>query len=118
VRSAHTPSTATPTDNTYICAPLRSWSLDVMGYPVNPLDVVANGTQAYVTRGVGRRDLPGGAGGAAVTLRTLDAPALSPGDPGHLLWYDGQARPAMAGGIHANVYNKCVGQHSLRAVYR
>ena len=79
-----------------------------MGYPVNPLDVVANGTRHVHAVWEGASYL-GGAGGAVVELRTPDSPVLSPGDTQHLLWYDGAAAPVMAGGVHANVYNNVWG---------
>jgi hypothetical protein len=76
--------------------------------PVDPLNVATNGTRHVhaVWDGAG---FLGGAGGAAVTLRTLDAPVLSPGDTGHLLWYDGAEPPNLAGGVHVNVYNNVWG---------
>ena len=103
-----------------------AWWLDVIGEPVDPLDVVPFGTRHLhaVGRGFG---FGGGAprGGAAVararaaapsapavaefTVETLDAALVAPGDRAHLLHYDGDALPDMSGGMHVSLFNNLWG---------
>jgi len=79
-----------------------------MGFPIDPLDVVTNGTRHVHAVWDGAAYI-GGTGGAVVMLRTLDAPIVSPGDVDHILWYDGTSVPVMSGGINVNVYNNVWG---------
>ena len=83
-----------------------NWTMDVLGFPVSPLQVVANGTRHIhaVWDGVNYSD-----GKTNVTIRTIDVPLVSPGDTDHLLWYDGQNLPDLSGGWHFNVYNNLWG---------
>ena len=86
-----------------------AWTMDVLGYGVSPLDVVANGTRHVhaVWDGVGFSDM--GQGGRRLWVRSLDAALVCPGDTNHLLWYDGDAQPHMAGGMHYNLHNNLWG---------
>ena len=86
-----------------------SYSMDVLGSRVSPLEVVDMGTQHLhaVWDGVGYDNRA--AGGAFVWIQALDTPLVAPGDAEHLLVYDGLARPDMAGGWHFNVHNNAWG---------
>jgi hypothetical protein len=86
------------------------WRLDVMGQPVDPLDVVVNGTRHVHAVWAGAAYA---AGGVNVTITSVDAPIVSPADTLHLLWYDGEdaiTPDSLAGGGWAfNVYNNVWG---------
>ena len=77
-----------------------AWTMDILGLPVSPLEVVPMGTRHIhaVDDGVASDTRAGG--GPLARIRTLDTPLVSPGDREHLLWYDGDAQPDMAGGWH------------------
>lgn len=85
------------------------WRMDVLGYPVNPLEVVDMGTQHIHTVWDGVRYDGRPAGGAFVNIITHDSPLVSPGDVDHLLFYDGLQAPNMAGGWHFNLWNNAWG---------
>ena len=86
-----------------------SYSMDILGSRVSPLEVVDMGTQHLhaVWDGVGYDNRA--AGGAFVWIQALDTPLVAPGDAEHLLVYDGLTRPDMAGGWHFNVHNNLWG---------
>ena len=77
-----------------------AWTMDVLGLPVSPLEVVPMGTRHIhaVWSGVAT-DLRA-TGGPFVKIETLDVPLVSPGDREHLLFYDGLQQPNMTGGWH------------------
>lgn len=52
--------------------------------------------RAAVWSGVANEDL---------RIDSLDAPLVAPGDPDHLLDYDGRTQPNLAGGMHFNLFN-------------
>ena len=78
------------------------WMMDILGSPVSPLNVAANGTRHLhaVWGGVDYSDA-----NTAVSIESLDAPLVCPGDAEHLLRYTEGAVPDMAGGWHFNLYN-------------
>lgn len=90
------------------------WRADVLGRPINPLDVVVNGTQHLhaVWPGVGYtagQSAPDA--GTSVVIDSLDAPLVQPGGAAgdNLLRYDGETKPDMSGGWHWNLYNNVWG---------
>lgn len=93
------------------------WWLDVLGSRVWPEDVVAFGTRHVhgVDSGFGfdaAAAAPAPVPGATVrgfNVTTLDAFLVSPGDTAHLLHYDGEALPDMAGGMHAALHGNLWG---------
>ena len=84
------------------------WSMDVMGFPVDPMDVIERGTRFkhVVQDGVTLGDSKG-----AFRVRMLDTALVSPGDIHHLLQYsENNTQPhALSGGMHANLYNNLWG---------
>ena len=90
-------------------ADMRAWTMDVLGLPVSPLDVVDMGTRHIHAVWDGVRYDNRAAGGAFVNLVTVDAPLVAPGDSDHLLWYDGLAQPDLTGGWHFCVHNNVWG---------
>jgi hypothetical protein len=108
-------------------APPPAWWLDVLGEPVDPLDVVPFGTRHLhaVDSGFGfgggaprngsaaaRARAAPPAAAASVTefsVETLDAALVAPGDRDHMLHYDGDALPALQGGMHVNLFNNLWG---------
>ena len=80
------------------------WRFVKVGQPVSPHDVIRGGGLHLhaVTRDVIYRDAQG-----TFTLETLDAPLVSPGQRG-LLVFDNQL-PEMREGIHVNLYNNLWG---------
>lgn len=102
-------------------SPAANWSLDVMGYPIDPLRVAAGGTRFKHSVGKGAT-LHDGPGGAAVEVRFLDSTILAPGDIDHLLRFcRGSLSPGgitdacadkvdpLHGGVHANLANNLWG---------
>lgn len=77
-----------------------AWTMDVLGFPVSPLDVVPMGTRHTHAVGSGVATDTRAAGGAYARIVTLDAALVAPGDREHLIWYDGYTQPQMAGGWH------------------
>jgi hypothetical protein len=82
----------------------EGWLLEKVNRPVSPHDVMSNGGLHLhaVTRNVSYRDVRG-----SFTLETLDAPLVSPGELG-LLVFNNQP-PEMHGGVHVNLYNNLWG---------
>jgi hypothetical protein len=80
------------------------WRLEKVNRPVSPHDVIANGGLHLhaVTRNVSYSDAKG-----SFTLETLDAPLVSPGQRG-LLVFDNNL-PEMQEGVHVNLYNNLWG---------
>ena len=80
------------------------WRLVKVDRPVSPHDVIAGGGLHLhaVTRTVSYRDAQG-----SFTLETLDAPLVSPGQRG-LLVFDNHP-PDMLEGVHVNLYNNLWG---------
>ena len=100
-------------------SPAASWSLDVLGYPLDPLDVAHGGTRFKhaVGNGATLHD-----GESILDVRFLDSTILAPGDIDHLLRFcRGSFSPGgitdacadvvdpLNGGIHANLYNNLWG---------
>jgi len=86
-----------------------AWELDVLGYPVDPLDVIERGTRfmhAVSDKGVTLRDGPD-----TLSVRMLDSALVAPGDIRHLLRYSsGNEQPdVLNGGMHANIHNNVWG---------
>jgi len=86
-----------------------AWELDVMGYPVDPLDVIERGTRfmhAVSDKGASLKDGP-----HTLSIRMLDSALVAPGDIRHLLRYSsGNEQPdALKGGMHANIFNNVWG---------
>ena len=84
-----------------------SWYMDVMGQPVDPTDVVVNGTRhlhCVGDGGVRHTD----AAGTTVAIRSMDAALVV---PGHLRWmqWGGEQLPDMRQGwhwvLHENAWN-------------
>lgn len=104
-----------------------AWWLNVLGEPVDPLDVVPMGTRhlhAVDSFGFGQGAPRGGPASAfsrspltatapptvrEFSVQTLDAALIAPGDRDHLLHYDGNTLPDMSGGVHVNVFNNLWG---------
>jgi hypothetical protein len=80
------------------------WRLEKVNRPVSPHDVIAGGGLHLhaVTRNVDYSDAKG-----SFTLETLDAPLVSPGQRG-LLVFDNNL-PEMQEGVHVNLYNNLWG---------
>jgi hypothetical protein len=80
------------------------WAMDVLGSPVSPLTVAANGTRHLhaVWDGVSYDDAEHN---VSVAIRTLDAPLVCPGDAEHMLRYVDGTQPDMRGGWHFNLHN-------------
>jgi len=80
------------------------WRLEKVNRPVSPHDVIADGGLHLhaVTRDVTYRDAKG-----SFTLETLDAPLVSPGQRG-LLVFDNHL-PEMREGVHVNLHNNLWG---------
>lgn len=91
------------------------WSLDIMGHPVSPLEVVAGGTvHTHAVQG-GVAVAVAGPRGAVDVLRieTLDVSLVCPGSyntsaGAGLLRYN-NVQPKMAGGMHFNLENNLWG---------
>jgi hypothetical protein len=84
-----------------------SWSMDVMGIPVDPTDVVVNGTRhlhCVSDRGVRQT----GTGDLSISIRSLDAALVVPGEL-HWMRWGGQQLPDMKQGwhwiLHENAWN-------------
>jgi hypothetical protein len=82
----------------------EGWLLEKVDRPVSPHDVIADGGLHLhaVTRNVSYRDAKG-----SFTLETLDAPLVSPGQRGLLVFDNNQ--PDMHEGVHVNLYNNLWG---------
>jgi len=89
----------------------HGWTMDVLGYPVSPYNVVINGTRHLhaVWEGVSYSSPNSIEAGRQLNIRSLDAPLVAPGDINHLLWYDGQSQPAVENGMHFNLFNNLWG---------
>lgn len=96
----------------------RGWWMDVIGEPVDPLDVVPFGTRHLHAVGEGfgfwggsTSPVVGGSNSSVTSfvVETLDAALVSPGDKEHLLFYDGNSLPDMGGGMHVNLHNNLWG---------
>jgi len=102
-----------------------AWWLDVLGEPVDPLDVVVMGTRhlhaVEAGFGFGAGAPRGGAAAArarapraapavaAFRVETLDAALVAVGDRAHLLHYDGHNLPDLEGGMHVVLWNNLWG---------
>ena len=73
------------------------WSMDVMGHPVSPLDVVVNGTRHLHAVGCGLAHPEG------ILIDTLDAALVV---PGQLHWMDwaGEIQPDLSEGFHFSLH--------------
>jgi hypothetical protein len=82
----------------------NGWTLEKVERPVSPLDVVENGSRHLhaVTRRVWYRDAKG-----SLTLETLDAPLVAPGQRALAEFNNNQ--PDMREGVHVNLYNNLWG---------
>lgn len=84
------------------------WQLDVLGYPVDPLDVVERGTRYLhsVWDGAELQD-----GTDAFRIRTLDTALVAPGGIHNLLRYseNGTQPDPVGRGMHANLHNNLWG---------
>jgi len=92
--------------NPIVDDPTNGWWLDVLGYPIDPLEVVVNGTRHLhaVWDGI-HYDGPT----RHINITTLDTPLVAPGDIDHLLWYDGETQPDLSHGMHYNLFNNLWG---------
>eukprot|EP00750_Incisomonas_marina_P010640 INCI16292.10.p1 GENE.INCI16292.10~~INCI16292.10.p1 ORF type:complete len:901 (+),score=156.29 INCI16292.10:333-3035(+) len=92
-----------------------SWSMDIMGTPISPLEVVPGGTHwLHAVSDVGVNfSVPSSTGSHQVagSLRVapLDTPLLSPGDTAHALRYNDEEPDAVHGGMHFNLHNNLWG---------
>ena len=82
----------------------EGWLLEKVDRPVSPHDVIADGGlhMHAVTRNISYRDDKG-----SFILETLDAPLVSPGQRGLLVFDNNQ--PDMREGVHVNLYNNLWG---------
>jgi len=80
------------------------WLFEKVDQPVSPHDVLTHGGLHLhaVTRNVSYRDSRG-----SFTIDTLDAPLVSPGQKGLLIFDDSQ--PEMHEGVHVNLFNNLWG---------
>lgn len=104
------------------------WWIEVIGEPIDPLDVVPFGTRhlhaadsSFGFGGVMSSRLEKKMGSSrtvndkevssvsSFTVTTLDASLVAPGDRDHLLFYDGNNLPDMSGGMHVNLHNNLWG---------
>jgi hypothetical protein len=100
-------------------AGVTNWRLDVLGHPVDPLNVAFNGTRRYhaVHRGVCYDDTQdyqpvssdgaaadGAGAGRRLAIESLDTPFVAPGDIEHLLNFDNKL-PELEHGFHYNLHN-------------
>eukprot|EP01051_Picozoa_sp_SAG22_P005795 SAG22_NODE_357_length_11761_cov_2.572115_2_plen_431_part_00 len=100
-------------------SPAANWSLDVMGYPIDPLNVANGGTRFKHAVGDGATLHDGRSN---TQIKFIDSAILAPGDIDHLLRFcrgslspggitDGCADRVdpLNGGVHANLYNNLWG---------
>eukprot|EP00039_Didymoeca_costata_P013657 m.211396 g.211396 ORF g.211396 m.211396 type:complete len:926 (+) comp15837_c0_seq6:99-2876(+) len=89
-----------------------TWALDILGYPVNPLNVIQRGTRykhavwsGASVRDNERKDFGG------LQIRTLDTALMAVGDVEHLLRFSVKdSQPNMPqGGVHPNLHNNLWG---------
>jgi hypothetical protein len=82
----------------------KGWLLEKVNRPVSPHDVIADGGLHLhaVTKDVTYRDADG-----SFTLETLDAPLVSPGQRGLLVFNNHQ--PDLREGVHVNLFNNLWG---------
>jgi hypothetical protein len=82
----------------------QGWSMDKLGTPVSPLDVVPDGNRHLhaVQKGVAYHDERGG-----LQITSLDAPLVAPGRPSLLDFNNDQ--PVPQNGMHFNLYNNIWG---------
>lgn len=82
----------------------RGWTLDKLGQPIDPLEVVRDGNRRLhaVGRGAAYQDARG-----RLELETLDAPLIAPGEPSLLNFTNRQ--PPLRQGMHVNLYNNVWG---------
>jgi hypothetical protein len=82
----------------------RGWMMEKMGKLISPLDVVCNGNRKLhaVDKYVCHRDKK-----SLLTIETLDAPLLAPGEPSLLDFNNRQ--PSLERGMHFNLYNNVWG---------
>jgi hypothetical protein len=95
--------------------PSARWSIDILGHPVSPLEVVPGGTvHTHAVGGGASVAVVAAASGSTDVLRieTLDASLVCPGShdmaKGGLLRYN-NVQPEMAGGMHFNLENNLWG---------
>jgi len=84
------------------------WQMDVMGSLVSPYEVVANGSRHLhsIWEGVYYDDTTTP---IALSITSLDANLVAPGDTNHLLNFDGGRLPDLEGGMHFNIFNNLWG---------
>jgi hypothetical protein len=81
----------------------KGWTLEKLGQPIAPLDVVRDGNRRlHAVQAVEYRHA-----GDALRLDTLDAPLVAPGEPSLLNFSNRQ--PPLQHGIHVNLYNNVWG---------
>jgi hypothetical protein len=81
----------------------RGWTLDKMGRPISPLDVVRNGNRhLHAVSGVTYQDPRG-----ALHIESLDAPLVAPGESSLVNFNNKQ--PALKKGMHFNLFNNVWG---------
>eukprot|EP00932_Pfiesteria_piscicida_P016321 SRR837773.3250.p1 GENE.SRR837773.3250~~SRR837773.3250.p1 ORF type:complete len:221 (-),score=65.49 SRR837773.3250:84-716(-) len=87
--------------------PGAAWTMDVLGHPISPLEVVQGGTRhIHAVQDHVRLAAPGR---GALRIRTLDAPLVCPGDRDHMLRYTDDQPDALGGGMHFNLHNNLWG---------
>eukprot|EP00698_Gefionella_okellyi_P016787 TRINITY_DN4829_c0_g1_i1.p1 TRINITY_DN4829_c0_g1~~TRINITY_DN4829_c0_g1_i1.p1 ORF type:complete len:412 (-),score=80.24 TRINITY_DN4829_c0_g1_i1:4-1239(-) len=79
--------------------------IDVQSYDINPLDVISNGSRRLHAALSGFRCQTGT---RELSVHTVDAPLVAPGDTEHLLMFD-DSLPDVRAGMHINVYNNLWG---------
>jgi len=84
------------------------WVLDVMGYPINPYEVIVNGSRHVhaIWKGVSYNDA---LLHKYLEINSLDCALVSPGDTEHLLNFAGTEQPKVENGMHFNLYNNLWG---------
>ena len=82
----------------------KGWRMEKMGRMISPLDVVSRGNRTLhaVDRGVFYED-----GAGSLSIESLDAPLVAPGEPALLRFQN--RHPDLAGGWHFNLYNNAWG---------
>ncbi|MDT8306243.1 MAG: DUF5054 domain-containing protein [Anaerolineae bacterium] len=81
-----------------------AWTLDKLGKHISPLEVVRGGNAKLHAVGTGALYDDGN---HRLTIETLDAPLIAPGEPS-LLRFDSEP-PALQQGMHVNLYNNIWG---------
>lgn len=90
------------------------WEMDVLGHPVNPLEVVRRGTRHKHAVWSGftlivEENTKTSTHTKELFIETLDTPLIAPGDTKHLLRFNDELPDIINGGMHSNIMNNLWG---------